>query len=87
LFRYIRYSDVGLRRPALQRTDETPTTLAEVKLETPRRAKRFGTLDPETSLIIWQDEVVDATGVTALRLETSPADPAPVRPGPQMEGA
>jgi hypothetical protein len=87
LFRYIRYSDVGLRRPALKRDDETLSTAADVKPETPRRAKRFGVLDPETSLIVWQDEVVDATGGSDSSLETSPADSTPVLTEPQMEGA
>jgi hypothetical protein len=82
LFRYVRYNALGLRRPVPKRDDET-TVSADVKHRTPRRAKRLGTLDPETSLIIWQDEVVDAVGVTPFGLETSPADP--VRPEPQIE--
>jgi hypothetical protein len=53
---------IGLRRPILNRDDETPVTVANVELRIPRNAMRLGTFDPEISEIIWQDEVVDATG-------------------------
>ena len=82
MFRYVRYNALGLRRPAPKRDDETEASAADVKARTPRRAKRLGSLDPETSLIIWQDEVVDATGVIPLSLETSPANPVSLLPEP-----
>lgn len=62
LFRYVRYNGVGSRRATLERADETPATVADGELRKPRLARRLGTLDPETSKIIWQDEVVDAIG-------------------------
>jgi hypothetical protein len=60
--------------------DETATSAADVNRQIPRRPKRLGSLDPETSLIIWQDEVVDATVTTSFSLETSPANPVPLLP-------
>lgn len=87
MFRYIRYNALGLRRSALKRDDETTATVADVTPRTPRRATRLGTLDPETSRIIWQDAAVDATGVTPLGLEASLANPVALGPEPQIEGA
>ena len=78
MFRYVRYNTLGLRRPAPTQDDETATSVEDVKRRTPRRAQRLGILDPETSLIIWQDDVVDAVGATSLSLETSLADPPPL---------
>jgi hypothetical protein len=85
LFRYIRYNGLGLRRAALEHDEAAPSVLADLKGRTPRHAKRIGTLDPETSLIIWQDEVVETSGLTLLGLENSPANPAPLSTEPQIE--
>ena len=72
-FRYVRYNGLGARRATLKRADETPGTVSDGELRKPRRAKRLGTLDPETSEIIWQDETVDTTGVSPLEA-TSPSN-------------
>jgi len=60
MFRYVRYNPLATLRPALKR-DETSGSAVAVELRMPRRAIRLGTLDPETSEIIWRDEVADGT--------------------------
>jgi hypothetical protein len=88
VFRYIRYNALGLRRAALKLDDDTSANVANVKRRSPRRSGRLGTLDPETSLIVWQDEVVNTSEVAPSPLvETSPADSALMGPEPQIEGA
>jgi hypothetical protein len=87
LFRYIRYNALGLRRAAPQPDDETAATAADVKRRKPPRAKRLGTLDPETSSIVWQDDVVDAAGAAPLGVEISPANPFQLAPEQQIESA
>lgn len=75
MFRYIRYSPRGLLRPARNLDAETPEGAPDVELRKPRRAVRLGTLDPETSEIIWQDQVVDGIATNAL-LAPAPDNPA-----------
>jgi hypothetical protein len=59
LFRYIRYN--GPCRSTLKLDDETPAIVDDLELRTPQPATRLGSLDPETSEIVWQDEVGDTT--------------------------
>ena len=56
---YIRYNES--RRSTLKLDDETPATVDELELRTPQPATRLGSLDPETSEIVWQDELGDTT--------------------------
>ena len=57
MFRYIRYN--GFRRPNAN-LDDTPAIADDVEVRP--RATRLGTLDPETSEIVWLDEAGDTTG-------------------------
>jgi len=58
LFRYIRYN--GFRRSNAILDDDTPAIADDVEVRP--RATRLGTLDPETSEIVWLDEAGDTTG-------------------------
>ena len=76
MFRYVRYNPRATLRPALKR-DETSESAVAVELRMPRRAMRLGTLDPETSEIIWRDEVADGIATIDISSSPTPHTPAP----------
>jgi hypothetical protein len=65
MFRYVRYNPLSLIRPVPKRNAETSESIDGVEARMPRRAMRLGTLDPETSKIIWRDELGEEIATAA----------------------
>jgi len=78
MFRYFRYNPVTLLRPALKRDARSPESVADVEPQMLRRPIRLGTLDPETSQIVWRDEATEGVPTDELPLSLATDDLAPL---------